>query len=69
MIKLSMALAAASLFALGVGSEVLSGTSADDCELVIVKQGDQLVEIVRCDDGSSLELAQEQKPSTSVREQ
>ena len=69
MIKLTMALAAASLFAAGVGAEVLNRTAADDCELVIVKQGSQLMEVVRCDDGSSFELSQEQQPSVDAREQ
>ena len=45
------------LFAVGAGAATLNQSSADDCEMVIVKQGGELVELVVCDDGSSFKLA------------
>ena len=54
MIKLVTAFGAAALLALGAGT---MGTPSSGCEMVVLNQDGQLIELVVCDDGSSFEVA------------
>ena len=55
--KILPGLGVIALLAVGVGTATLGQSAATDCEMVVLKQGGQLVELVVCDDGSSFELA------------